>query len=251
MRRSPAGVAVLALVMVALVVWGAAFASPLFHVRTVRVQGNVRLTTADVIDLAGEIEGRNLLTLSLSEVRGRLMESPWIGSALVTRSLPGTVRIEMEERFPIAWAAGVESGAVVASDGVVLEHRPRRPAGLPTLGEVLALPLPGERLDAAELRVLAGMTPALRREVERAEARDGSVTLQLRDGGRVLYGSLELAGMKNAALESLQAWAAEQGIEVDYIDVRAPASPTVKPEGEEPTQTLEPPSTVEGGETAA
>jgi hypothetical protein len=87
--------------------------------------------------------------------------------------------------------------------------------------------------------------------VERAEARAGSVTLQLRDGGRVLYGSLDLAAMKNAVLGSLLAWVAEQEIEVEYIDVRAPASPTVKPVGAAPTETLEPPSTLEGEETAA
>jgi len=244
MRRNPAGVAVLGVVLVAIVAWGVAFASPLFHVRTVLVRGNVRLSMAEVTELTGDLHGRNLLTLSLEGVRGSVLESPWIARATVTRSLPGGIQIEVEERLPTAWAAGEAGGAIVASDGVVLEHRARRPAGLPTIGEVLALPLPGERLDAAEIGVLAALSPAVRREVARAEARGDSVSLRLRAGGEVIYGPPDLIGEKNAVLESLLAWTRERGIEIDYIDVRAPSTPTVKPVGEPAGPTLDPHSSV-------
>ena len=250
MRRSPAGIAVLAIVLVAVVAWGVAFASPLFHVRTIRVQGNVRLSVAEVGELTGDLRGRNLLTLSLEGVRDSVLESPWIARATVTRSLPGSIQIEVEERLPTAWAVGEAGGAIVASDGVVLEHRDRRPAGLPTIGEVLALPLPGERLDAAEVRVLAALFPAVRRGVARAEARADSVTLRLREGGDVIYGPPELIMEKNAVLESLLAWTRERGIDIDYIDVRAPSTPTVKPVGEPPSTTLDPHSTVEVPQTS-
>jgi hypothetical protein len=100
------------------------------------------------------------------------------------------------------------------------------------VGEVLALPLPGERLDGAAIRVVTGLPQAIRRQISRAEERDGAVTLELREGGRVLFGPPELIGEKAAVLGSLLVWVRDREVDLDYIDVRAPAAPAVKPMGQ-------------------
>ncbi|WP_235910471.1 cell division protein FtsQ/DivIB [Deinococcus kurensis] len=96
---------------------GAWFALP---VNTVTVSGNARLSEARVRALAG-LEGHfGWLYYGGWRARG-LLESPWVQSAVVTRTFPDRVAIALTERTPRArWQRRSGEVVALAADGTVL-----------------------------------------------------------------------------------------------------------------------------------
>lgn len=220
-------VAVLALGVSAWVV----FTSPLFHINTIEVRGNRQLSDYEVVQLSGAHTGSNLLTVSLEKTRLSLMRSPWIASAEATRSLPSTLVLQVRERAAVAWLRDPGGWAAVAGDGIVVERGTGAPDGLVSLGSTptsLAVGARAAGLDGP-LRVAASLTPALRRTVEEASSVGKEIELLLEDGAKVLYGEAESLGAKNAALTSMLRYARKNQIEIEYLDVRSPAAPALRP----------------------
>lgn len=73
-----------------------------FQTQTVTISGQQRLTEAQVLRQAGIRLGDNLLALNLGVVRQRLLEHPWILRAQVSREIPDTLVIRIEEHVPLA-----------------------------------------------------------------------------------------------------------------------------------------------------
>lgn len=109
----PRALQVLAGVMVVLaasiaVAWGARryiLTSPRFAIRTVIVDGNQRLPAEQVAGEGGVNVGRNIFELDLEAAAAAIGTDPWVERAVVTRSLPGTVKITVVEREARALAA--------------------------------------------------------------------------------------------------------------------------------------------------
>ncbi|WP_236704681.1 cell division protein FtsQ/DivIB [Deinococcus grandis] len=96
---------------------GAWFALP---VNTVTVSGNVRLSEARVQALAGLDGTFGWLYYGTWRARG-LLDSPWVQSAVVTRTFPDRVAIAVTERTPRArWQRRTGEVVAVARDGTVL-----------------------------------------------------------------------------------------------------------------------------------
>ena len=74
--------------------------SRIFALRNLRVVGNVRLTPSQVERLAGLTRTTNVFWFSSGRAEGKLMESPWVAGATVSRTLPGDVVIRVIERSP-------------------------------------------------------------------------------------------------------------------------------------------------------
>jgi hypothetical protein len=68
---------------------------------------------------------------------------------------------------------------------------------------------------------------------------DGEVDVTLRDGIKVIYGDATDAAAKGEALVAVLSWADRRGVTPEYVDVRAPAAPALKPAGS-PTVTVTP-----------
>lgn len=228
-----AGAAVLSVLLVAAAGGGVALKSPLFDLRDVRVVGAQRVAPEEIAELSGVVEGTNLLLLGMDEIGAAIRSNPWVADVVVRRELPSTLVVSVEERTPVGWVAGPAGGAIVAEDGTVLAQRARR-SGLALLGRVGSVPEPGTRFadhDGA-VRVAASLTPRLRREVAAIATREGRIVLRLRSGGRVLYGRPVALGAKRSGLESLLAWVQEEGVDVEYLDLRAPGTPAIRPAAE-------------------
>lgn len=73
-------------------------------VARVEVRGSHFLSEGEVRELLGPAVGENILTLDLEALKGRLRSSPWVADAMVGRTLPDTVRVEIRERIPLALA---------------------------------------------------------------------------------------------------------------------------------------------------
>lgn len=229
--RAAPGMAVLACVGVLLLAWLVVVRTPLFEVRRIRVEGNRTLSREEVVDLAGLRPGQNLLLLSSEGVEESLAADPRVASAEVVRDLPAGLTIRIRERRPVAWVRVPGGAALVAADGTVLERRARPPARLPLVGEAEAAPpagAPVPRLGPG-LAAAAALPPAVRRQVAEAVARDGRLVLVLRSGARALLGTPESLDAKASALRSLLRWSAASGVALDYVDLRVPAAPAVRP----------------------
>ncbi len=78
-------------------------ATPYFAIKTVEIQGNSRLDSREILEIAGLDSGGNSLTVSLDEVKAAVAANLWIKDVSVTRVLPDTLIIRVEERKPAFW----------------------------------------------------------------------------------------------------------------------------------------------------
>jgi cell division protein FtsQ len=230
--RSWGGIAALTVIAMTAGAWAVA-ASPLFHVRDVRVRGIQHLSSSEVVRLAAIGTHANLLTLPAERVERALAGNPWIRSVAVHRSLPSTLVLTIEERLPVAWVQQPKGVAVVAADGVVLGHRKGPPRGLVGIGSSDRALAPADRLKGFEeqLAVVASLRPGLRRSVERAWMARGEMALRLRDGTRVRYGGVRSLAQKSSALARVLRWARQQELRLAYVDLRVANNPAVRLRG--------------------
>ncbi|MDE2728270.1 MAG: FtsQ-type POTRA domain-containing protein [Gemmatimonadota bacterium] len=94
-------VAGLAMVGLALSEWTKT--SPAFKLNTIDVAGNRLVGKEDIIAVSGLERGRNIWSADLSETERRLMLDRRFVQVAVTRRLPGTVVVRVEELQPIAF----------------------------------------------------------------------------------------------------------------------------------------------------
>jgi cell division protein FtsQ len=72
--------------------------TPLFAATELNVSGVRRLSQEEVLALAQLKLGQNILALDTTRAEEDLLKNPWIRSATITRRLPGSLRIQIEER---------------------------------------------------------------------------------------------------------------------------------------------------------
>ena len=189
-----------ALAWVGLQLDGWASSSPRFALRKFQSSGLRRATEHELLRLAGVAPGTNLWSLDPSAVAQAMGAHPWVRTVEVTRSLPDTLQLRVEERTPVALAS-LGDLYVVDLDGAPFKRV--------SAAEALDLPLlTGLTREAAEkdpagtaarlregLAVASAYGRAFERprlsEVELGEARFDLVTA---DGGRVVLGRDDLDG---------------------------------------------------------
>lgn len=217
---------VLVAVAVAVVVVGA-FAvtrSPALDVDQVAVAGATHSGAAAVREASGIALGRPMISLSTDAAVERVEALPWVDHATVQRSWPGTIRIRVVERVPVAIVGTGSDAVIVDADGRALGAADAE--DLPAVGgDPVAV---GERLDGpnrAVVAVLGGLPPALRAEVASGHATDAGVSLTLTDDVHVRWGDRSQPTAKADALAVLLEQADRSTI--DVIDVSVPRAATV------------------------
>ncbi len=79
------------------------FKNPRFSLRQVYVDTTGMLTPTRIIGATGLVDGVNLLTVNLRDVRERVQRLPGVRSATVQRDFDGKLEITVQQRKPIAW----------------------------------------------------------------------------------------------------------------------------------------------------
>ncbi|HUB09406.1 MAG TPA: FtsQ-type POTRA domain-containing protein, partial [Myxococcales bacterium] len=79
--------------------------SPTFAIGTLSVEGNHRVSADAVRAASGLAVGQNVFRADLEGAKRELEKIPWIRHAQLTRVLPRTVAIRVEERQPVAQVA--------------------------------------------------------------------------------------------------------------------------------------------------
>ncbi|WP_153530543.1 cell division protein FtsQ/DivIB [Actinomadura macrotermitis] len=193
--------------------------SRLLVVRHVEVSG-ARIAPKDrIVAAAGVRLGLPMVRLRTGDVRARVARLREVESAEVERRWPGTVRIVVRERVPVAAAQYGGRYLLLDRGGNVAADAAAAPADLPLL---TAMPsVPPDPATLAALRVVGELPDGLRRRLAGVSAPSPeSVTLRLRTGLTVVWGAAERTGDKVRLVEAMQRTSAGRGART--IDVSSP-----------------------------
>jgi len=82
--------------------WRWATASPAFALNEIKFSGLLHAQESELIRRSGLVLGENLFRVDLPRVARAMESHPWVESALLTRRLPGTLVVNIEEHHPAA-----------------------------------------------------------------------------------------------------------------------------------------------------
>jgi cell division protein FtsQ len=197
------------------------FFSARLQVARVEVVGNELLSDARVRERADVPVGEQLALVDLDRADARVGSMAEVKSVDVTRSWPDTVRIEVVERTAVAVVEIAGSLRGLDPDGVVFREYRSAPRGMPRIR-------PGADAGTDALKEAAAVVSALPEDlstrVDHVEvATVDQITLVLRDGRQVMWGSAEESALKAEVIDPLLA--AQQA---SVYDVSVPGNPTVR-----------------------
>ena len=198
----------------------------LFHARSVEVRGSARLSSAQVVALAGVDRRTNVPWLDEGAVERRLEQDPWIAHAEVRVAFPLTIEISVTERTPVGVAFGPQGATLVAADGTTLG-----PVGDVSTSELprIILPAGGSADPAGAAAAIGRMSSSLRAKVDSVQVRtDGRLQVLMRAGVWVDIGPATALRSKARAIARALAWARSEGEQILTLSVIAPSAPAVE-----------------------
>ena len=191
-------VALLSVLTAGAVVLWAVLWSGWFDVSRVVVSGIPTSQIAVVRDAAGISRSTSMFGLDIAAVRARVARIPIVARVRIERDWPSTVKVIVTPRVAVVAVRHGAGYQLIDATGFAYVTVVRLPRGLPvvTAGSAAAA--------TASVAVLRALPPALRRQLTAVSAATpASVTLQLRGGARVLWGSPTDSTRKAAALLAL------------------------------------------------
>jgi cell division protein FtsQ len=194
--------------------------SDLLAVEKVEVQGTRTLGSEQVREIAAVPAGQPLARVDLDAIRARVEALAVVRDAQVTRTWPDRVQIDVEERVAIAV---VDIGGQIRgmdAEGVVFREYPKAPPGLPQVRT--SSDTRSDALREAAL-VVESLPGDITRRVDHVEVGTiDQISLVLRDGRTVVWGSAEESEAKSEVLSGLL------GQPARTYDVSVPGQPTTK-----------------------
>lgn len=130
------------------------FASPLFNISEIKVQNNKALSAEKIISLSKLSKGQNIFRFLKSDVENNIKEDTYVEDVKITRNLPGTVVIDVQERSRDFSVKLMNSFAYINNQGYILEIS-EEDIGIPVL-QGIETPeeniKPGNRLEINDLK---------------------------------------------------------------------------------------------------
>ncbi|MFG1701867.1 cell division protein FtsQ/DivIB [Nonomuraea sp. M3C6] len=178
------------------------FFSPVLGVRSVEIVGNLTVPSDRIKQQAGVADLHPLATVNLADVETRVLGIRQLATAKVDRIWPGTLKIEVVEREPVAAIPAGQKVAIVDKQGVVIELKNAVPPMLPLLK--VDHPAAGDPATMAALQVIQAIPDPVAGKVRQVRAGTAEgVTLELSDGRTVIWGGPDRPTEKASILASL------------------------------------------------
>jgi len=198
--------------------------SPALRVNHVRVSGNQRTSTDEILRATGLL-GQSMFTADLADAQEVLYSFPLIASIEVERDWPNTVRITVEERS--AWGTWEQDGVryTIDRDGVVLgSEAPDTGAPHIKTADLGALRV-GDHVNYQAVDAAAEIYEKLPRQLgttvtEIAYLPGKGVQVTTANGQQALLGDSSSIAYKLAVWAALSTEARNQGISYTTIDLR-------------------------------
>ena len=99
----------------------AALTAPIFNITEIQVKGNSKVATNTIISLSGLKSGENIFKFN-SSIEQKIKENRYIDTVQVSRKLPGTVNIKVEEREVKYQINLINSYVYIDKNGYILEN---------------------------------------------------------------------------------------------------------------------------------
>jgi cell division protein FtsQ len=209
------------------------------EIDSIVVEGNQRMSQAQVLDALNGLTGENILLCDLREWRATLLKSPWVKDAALRRSLPSTIQVLVHERAPMAIGRFGDALYLVDEQGIVIDDYG------PAYGD-LDLPIvdglgpkrtePGATTDsrkaALAARVIAGLAakPAVATRLAQIDVRDErNAAVMLSGDGALLYIGDDKFLPRIESYVELAPKLREFVPDIDYVDMRIENQVTVRP----------------------
>jgi cell division protein FtsQ len=184
-------------------------------VRDIVVTGSTIVSAERIRSVAAVALGTPLARVDTDAVAERVTGLPSVAEVDVSRSWPATLDIAVTERKPAAVVRTGQHFLVLDRSGVIFNQVSIRPPGVVALA--VASPGPDDPATQAALRVVAALTPTLRRVAKQVVAESPvSIRVDLLDGRSIIWGDADQSEKKAQVATTLLSRAANR------IDVSAP-----------------------------
>ncbi|NKY58733.1 cell division protein FtsQ/DivIB [Nocardia flavorosea] len=175
-----------------------AWFSPMLSVREVQIEGAGAIPEDRIRELLQIPDQGSILRIDTAAMAQRVASIPKVRSARVQRVLPSTVRVRIEPRTPVLYYDTAEGAHLLDADGIEYAIEPA-PIGVPKLET--EKPGSADALTRAAIAVVRVLPPGLTVQVDSVRAETVSdISLTLRDGRTVLWGSSEDGERKSAVV---------------------------------------------------
>jgi cell division septal protein FtsQ len=239
-RSLAVGIAVL---LIAVGLYGLARETSMFAVRTVAVSGASPALAAHVQAAVRSYEGQSLVAVDAARVEQRVDGLPAVRNSVVDRAFPHTLRIRVEPEIPVAVLRRGAEAWLVSARGRVIgltrrgTYRALPRIWLPLRTEIEVGALLGDEPGGLAARSLAAFVGSgFRNRIAFVRATNGQLTLALRGGLEIRLGVPVDLRLKIAIAHGIVptlALPAAGG--PDYLDVAVPERPVAglnpQPEG--------------------
>ncbi len=207
--------------------------SPFFEVREIMVEGNNSLSAENIISVSGINPGENIFKINLKLSAERIRVLPVVKRVDMSRKLPSTVAIRVEERKPLALLP-VDGGFIQVDDeGVHIQKGDIASNQLPVVtGVTFAVPEPGGRIMSGALKtalaVVGEIPPGLLPQLSEINIDGDQITAYTLDGIQCRLGSASGMKQKGEVFMKVLSELKAKGKRIEYIDLSYTGTPVVK-----------------------
>lgn len=107
--------------------------SPIFNIKNITVEGNAQISSEQIISLSKIQKDMNLFKVSNKDTINYIKENPYIKKVEIKRILPGTIKINIEERVVSFMLVYGSSYAYIDTQGYILEISANIKEGIPKI----------------------------------------------------------------------------------------------------------------------
>ncbi|MCK8827144.1 cell division protein FtsQ/DivIB [Natroniella acetigena] len=208
--------------------------SEIFKIENIEVNGNDLLTDKEIIDYSNLEGDINIFSLESKQIADKLIQLSQIQGAVVTRSFPREVIIEINERRAIGIVGNENSYLIIDSEGWILDDSYRLSdwrLPLITGSDIL---IENEKIKLNKMlekttRYLNLLNNSILEEISEINiTAEDEIKLFLRDGGEVRLGDGFDLKYKAEVFTAIYQDLKDKNLEVDYIDLRYQKNKVVK-----------------------
>ena len=87
----------------------------------IEITGTENVTRAQIMEVMGADIGRNIFFIPLAQQKAQLEQIPWVAGASVMRFVPNQLKVEIEERTPVAFARVGPRIFLIDAGGTLME----------------------------------------------------------------------------------------------------------------------------------
>ncbi|MBF0547202.1 MAG: FtsQ-type POTRA domain-containing protein [Candidatus Riflebacteria bacterium] len=212
------------------------FETSYFEIKKIEVLGNNFLKRESVLNQAGVSLAMNLLNLDREAIRSRLMKNAYVKKVSVDLVGLYTLKILIEERFPVMYLKARDSFIEVSNDGIVLSSVPTVEKDLPIVtGLQMENKKSGDDISDSDSflearKWVVSLEPRIQKKISELNLSNiQNPYIFFVTGEKIIPKNLEDFLLRFDFLSSLLDNLKKNNVEPDSIDMRAPSEIVVKP----------------------